>query len=306
MPVILVVDDSPLDRRLVGGLLEKVPGVVVNTAGNGTEACRMLQSQPVPDLVLTDLEMPGMNGLELVRFLRDQQVAIPVIVMTAAGSEETAVQALQSGAASYVTKRTLSQELISTVINVLRISEERRTQTRVLQCVQRWETELEIESELELVTALSAYLMQNFNGMRICSSAEQLRVGVALDEALLNAFYHGNMEVSSKLRETDYHEFFNLARRRSRESPYRERRIHVEARFSLSEARFIIRDDGPGFDILALPDPCDKRYLERPHGRGLLLMRTFLDEVVYNSRGNEVTLVKRGRARLPATVPAEF
>jgi anti-sigma regulatory factor (Ser/Thr protein kinase) len=133
--------------------------------------------------------------------------------------------------------------------------------------------------------------------LQICSTAEQLRVGVALDEALLNAYFHGNMEVSSKLRETNYHEFFDLAERRSKEAPYKERRIWVSARYSHVEATFTIRDDGPGFDISSLPDPRDPMYLDRPHGRGLLLMRTFLDDVRYNERGNEVTLVKRASTK---------
>lgn len=291
MPRILIVDDSPLDRRLVGGLLEKVKGVEISFAVNGAEALAAVQQDP-PDLVLTDLEMPVLGGLDLVRRLRDLQSPVPVILMTAAGNEEIAVRALQTGAASYVSKRSLPHELWDTVSNVLRVSAERRTQSRVLNRLQRWETEFEIENDLDLVTALSAYLMQSFSSLRLCSSAEQLRVGVALDEALLNAYFHGNMEVESKLRETNYHEFFDLAKRRSQESPYRERRIRVWTRYSPSEAVFTIRDDGPGFDIASLPDPRDPRYLERPHGRGLLLMRTFLDEVRYNERGNEVTLVK--------------
>jgi anti-sigma regulatory factor (Ser/Thr protein kinase) len=116
---------------------------------------------------------------------------------------------------------------------------------------------------------------------------------VALEEALLNAYSHGNMEVSSKLREDSYQEFADLAKLRSTESPYKERRIWVSVRFSAAEAVFKVRDDGPGFDISKLPDPTDPLYLERPHGRGLLLMRTFLDDVRYNDRGNEVTLIKR-------------
>ena len=291
MPRILVVDDSPLDRRLVGGLLEKVKGVEVSFAENGKQAYDLVRQDP-PDLVLTDLEMPVLGGLDLVRQMKELQSPIPVILMTAAGNEDIAVKALQMGAASYVSKRSLPNELWDTVSNVLRVSAERRTQTRVLDRLQRWETEFEIENDLDLVTALSAYLMQTFSSLRLCSSAEQLRVGVALDEALLNAYFHGNMEVSSKLRETNYHEFFDLAKRRSQESPYRERRIRVWARYSPTEAVFTIHDDGPGFDIKSLPDPRDSKYLERPHGRGLLLMRTFLDEVRYNEQGNEVTLVK--------------
>ncbi len=299
MPRILIVDDSPLDRRLVGGLLEKVKGLELSYAVDGIDAINQVQAN-LPDLVLTDLEMPELGGLELVSRLKDLQPLVPVILMTAAGSEQTAVRALQAGAASYVPKRSLSDELRSTVANVLRMSAERRIHTRVLSRLLRWETEFLIENDLDLVNALSAYLMQSFNGLRLCSSAEQLRVGVALDEALLNAYFHGNMEVSSVLREVNYNEFYDLAKQRSQESPYQERRIWVSAKYSTTDATFVIRDDGPGFDVTELPDPRDPGYLERPHGRGLLLMRTFLDEVRFNERGNEVTLVKRAnRTSLP-------
>jgi anti-sigma regulatory factor (Ser/Thr protein kinase) len=54
-----------------------------------------------------------------------------------------------------------------------------------------------------------------------------------------------------------------------------------------------VKDDGPGFDVGALPDPRDPEYMLRASGRGVLLMRTFMDEVVFNAAGNEVTLIKR-------------
>jgi anti-sigma regulatory factor (Ser/Thr protein kinase) len=57
-------------------------------------------------------------------------------------------------------------------------------------------------------------------------------------------------------------------------------------------ARFVIRDEGPGFDPHKVPDPTDPENLERESGRGLLLMRSFMDSVAYNPTGNEVTLVK--------------
>jgi anti-sigma regulatory factor (Ser/Thr protein kinase) len=65
--------------------------------------------------------------------------------------------------------------------------------------------------------------------------------------------------------------------------------VHVEE----DHGKFVIRDEGPGFDPRQLPDPTAPTNLEKPSGRGLLLMRTFMDEVVYNDAGNQVTLVKR-------------
>jgi anti-sigma regulatory factor (Ser/Thr protein kinase) len=78
-------------------------------------------------------------------------------------------------------------------------------------------------------------------------------------------------------------------------SPYRERRIHVSARLSRPASTFTIRDEGPGFDPAALADPTDPANLECRSGRGLLLVRTFMDEVAHNATGNEITMIKRHR-----------
>ncbi len=56
---------------------------------------------------------------------------------------------------------------------------------------------------------------------------------------------------------------------------------------------FVIRDGGPGFDITQVPDPTDPENMLRPSGRGLLLMRAFMDEFHFNNVGNEVTMIKR-------------
>ncbi len=56
--------------------------------------------------------------------------------------------------------------------------------------------------------------------------------------------------------------------------------------------RFVIRDEGPGFDHRKVSDPTQAENLDRVSGRGLLLIHSFMDEVSYNDRGNEITLVK--------------
>ena len=71
----------------------------------------------------------------------------------------------------------------------------------------------------------------------------------------------------------------------------------------VARIRYVIRDEGPGFDPATLPDPTDPANLDRPCGRGLLLMRTFMDDVGYNRSGNEVTLIKYASLR-PAMTAA--
>ncbi len=292
MATLLVVDDSAMDRRLVGGILDKNPEWTVIYAVNGKEAMAEIESH-IPDLVLTDMQMPEMNGLQLVTAVKEEYPLIPVVLMTAQGSEEIAVQALRAGAASYVPKRRLSQELRETVERVLSASDLDRSESRLMHRVHRHETVFVLETDSSLVPSVVNYVQQAMTRMRFCDDTDCLRVGVALEEALLNSYYHGNLEISSELRESDHNAYYELSRQRTREKPYSDRRIYVESLLTDDECRFVIRDEGPGFDPSTLPDATDPANLERPCGRGLLLMRTFMDEVHFNEKGNEVTLVKR-------------
>jgi len=292
MTSILVVDDSAMDRRIAAGLLEKRSDWDVIHAVDGPAALEQIELH-VPDLVVTDLQMPGMNGLELVAKVREQYPLLPIVLMTAKGNEEIAVRALQEGAANYVPKRLLADELVDTVARVLTASTVDRSHSRLLHRITHNETRFSIESDLSLIPSLVHYLQQLLTRMRVCNETDVLRTGVALEEALLNAYYHGNLEISSELRLEDHHAYYELARQRVTQSPYADRQIDVETRLTREEAVYVVRDEGPGFDPNLIPDATDPANIEKPCGRGLLLMHTFMDDVRYNDAGNEVTLIKR-------------
>jgi anti-sigma regulatory factor (Ser/Thr protein kinase) len=122
------------------------------------------------------------------------------------------------------------------------------------------------------------------------------RVAVALTEALLNGILHGNLELDSRLRQEDEATYERMSEFRRLWPPYRDRRFHVRARLSQREAVYVIRDEGSGFDPSTLPDPTDPAHLERTTGRGLLMIRAFMDGVSFNAAGNEITLLKRRTA----------
>jgi CheY-like chemotaxis protein/anti-sigma regulatory factor (Ser/Thr protein kinase) len=288
---LLVVDDSATDRELAGGLLRKNSEWLVQFASDGAQALERLSEGPV-GAVITDLQMPQLNGLELVQRVLKEYPLTPVVLMTSRGNEQVAVQALEDGAASYVSKHALSRDLVPTVTRVLAAAHEQQGHVKMLAQMQSCRLSFELENDFDVITALASHLQGLLRQMGVCAESEVVRVAIALEEALVNAVYHGNLEVSSELRERDHQEYYNLARKRTKESPYRERRTRVSVEFTRSSATFVIRDDGPGFDPGSLPDATDPTNLERPCGRGLLLMTTFMNEVTYNERGNEVTLVK--------------
>ena len=154
------------------------------------------------------------------------------------------------------------------------------------------ETHFVLENDTSLLPSLVNYLEEGMARVKMCEPSGLVLLGVALHEALTNAIFHGNLELSSTLKETDEKLFYQLAKDRVKQAPYAERRVHVTARLNRDEAAFSIRDDGPGFDPTLLPDPTDPSNLGKPSGRGLLLIQTFMDHVEHNAIGNEIKMVK--------------
>lgn len=297
MPTILVVDDSAVDRRLVGKFLQERVECTVEYAANGVEALARLKDV-APDLVVTDLTMPVMDGLQLVTAVRTRHPDVPVILMTAYGSETLALEALEKGAASYVPKSQLADKLLSTIEKVLSLARAGRSHEQLMSCLTRTEFTFSLENDAALIDPLVELVQQMVAGMQLCDFTGQLQIGVALKEALLNALFHGSLELGLEqmqevqdrlIQEKDA----SLVEQRRSEAPYRDRRIFVDVKISPDEARFVIRDEGPGFDVAGAPGPGDTAALEREEGRGLMLIRTFMDEVTHNDVGNEITMVKR-------------
>lgn len=292
MPTILVVDDSEVDRRLVGGLLEKQGTCGVVYANDGRAALQHFEGT-APDLVLTDLQMPEMNGLELMTAIKGDFPLTPVVLMTAQGSEEIASEALRRGAASYVPKKKLAEDLVDTVERVLAAARDDRTNSRLMHHITDCSVQFVIGNDLGLIRSLVSYLQQLLRCMPLGDETERLRVGIALEEALKNAYYHGSLEVTTGAGWPRRKAIEQIARDRLAEEPYRDRKIYVTAKVSRELAEFTIRDEGPGFDASQLPETAGFNNLDKPAGRGIILMRTIMDEVRYTPDGNEVTLIKR-------------
>jgi CheY-like chemotaxis protein/anti-sigma regulatory factor (Ser/Thr protein kinase) len=292
---VLVAEDSRTQAVQLQWLLEKAGFRAVVTS-NGREALDAIRQSP-PDLLVTDLEMPEMNGLELVEAVHAEFPKIPIVLATAVGSEVIAAEALRKGAASYVPKRFLD-DLIPTLQRLLAVVQADRANSKLADCMIQNEVRFCLPNENALVGPLVAQLTQMIERFGLRDGNGTLRVGTALDEALQNAIVHGNLEVSSKLREEDEADAYrNLVKQHLQESPYKERRTHVRACVGKDSAEFVIRDEGPGFDPTAIPDPTNPVYFDRPCGRGLWLIHAFMDEVRHNDQGNEITMIIRKQAQ---------
>jgi DNA-binding NarL/FixJ family response regulator len=299
MPIILVVDDSAVDRVLAGRLLQKQADLdwVVEYAQNGREALELMRDL-VPDVVVTDLLMPEMSGLELVLAVRSSYPKVPVILTTGQGSEQLALEALDRGAASYVPKNQLADKLLDTVKQVLAVAQANSSFRRLTDCFVQQHLTLELNSDPALIPPLVDLVQQMLANLKFGDAPERVHLGIALEEALLNAIFHGTLELSadeaqqarSALGRTQLPACVEARRLHAN---YRDRKIFVEVRIRREEARFIVRDQGKGFSQSAVPRPHDPNSLQPGQSRGLVLMENFMDEVGFNDTGNEVTMIKR-------------
>lgn len=304
MPQILVADDSPVERRLVGAMLTRhIPNVTVTYAQDGVQALNEIEKTPF-DAILTDFQMPNLDGLELLERVKEISPGVPVIVLTGCGSEATAVRALQAGAASYLIKQELDSRLVETIEAVLALSQSRLNRRKLISSLTVQSAQFVLENDVQLVTPLITWLQDQLVTMQLGDDTQILRIGIALHEALTNAIYHGNLELDSQLRQEDEKVFYDLADVRRQQEPYCRRRVLVQATASRSRISYQIRDEGSGFDAHKVADPTDIENLMRVGGRGLLLIRSFMDEVNHNEIGNEITLVKHIKTEA-AAAPAK-
>jgi serine/threonine-protein kinase RsbW len=132
--------------------------------------------------------------------------------------------------------------------------------------------EFALPSDLTLMNGVLQYLLDRVSKLRLIAP-ENSNLFIALDEAFVNAVKHGNKNDPTKL-------------------------IRIGAELSPKEACFTIEDEGEGFDVKAIPDPCDPANLFKSSGRGVLLIYNIMDEVEYNAQGNRVKMVKRPEATI--------
>ncbi|MEO8497616.1 MAG: response regulator [Planctomycetota bacterium] len=295
MDHILVVDDSRVERCLAGALLAQRPDTRITFAADGNEALRMVGNSQ-PNLIVTDLIMPEMDGLELVRAIRKEFPRVPVILMTAYGNESLAVEALDRGAASYVPKAMRAERLVETVDRVLARTRADRNRQRLTECVGKIEATFYLSNDPAMIPPLVDYIQQAVAGLELSDETERVRAGVALEEALVNAMYYGNLELTSeeldRARAAGNGELKRLIENRCSDATYRDRRIVVEVHITSHTARFVVRDSGNGFDVAAASRGTMSERFEAGRNRGLTLMQTLMDQVKYNEVGNEVTLIK--------------
>ena len=244
---VLVVEDSPFFARQVTKLLAPIEDLNISYAETLSAALEAIKRDS-PAVILTDLILPDGEGLELVQRVRSEHPKMQVILMTAYGSEEIAMRALRAGAANYIAKKNIATELVPLLRQVLEMAAWTQERAKILRCMVRHESVFVLENDPKLITAFMNLVREELAGLDLWDQTGLIQVSIALQEALINAIYHGNLEVDSEHRQVDERIFDAVAEERRQCDPYRTRKVRIHVQLDRDVARFSVSDDGPGFD----------------------------------------------------------
>jgi serine/threonine-protein kinase RsbW len=257
---ILIVDNND-ELRLI---LEKVLGQIGHDVVVTGERDKALRRDDLDsfDLIISDLSEAEVNG-EPIGDLQRKHLVTPLSTQVASPA---IIKAFKMGAANYLripyNRDELREIVEQTLAYKLRYVDDPAFLSQVHEKI-----EFELPSDLALMNGVLEYLQERVAKLGLIKP-DRSNLFVALDEAFVNAVKHGNKSDPTKL-------------------------VRITAELTPQEASFTVEDEGEGFDITQIPDPCDPANLFRTSGRGVLLIYNIMDEVKYNAQGNRVKMVKR-------------
>ncbi len=285
---ILLIEDEPVILELLAEGLRK-KGYEVLLARDGIEGFQTYEREK-PDVVLTDIVLPGMKGTEVLRQIKGEDPEAKVIVMTGCGSEETAIEALRGGAINYLKKPIALRELYEIIEKATRIQDSEINREFVVEESKR----IVMGNQIDKIWGVVNQLVMSAEN--VCKKAEIQELRLGLYEIIINAIEHGNLTITfeEKCQAIQQDSYQELLKERLSNPVYSPRRVTIDYHMVPGELHYIIKDEGRGFDPENPPCPDPSKNLLGPCGRGIFLTHIYLDRVDYNRKGNEVHLVKCG------------
>lgn len=257
---ILIVDNNDELRAILEEVLGTLGHDVVVTGDREMALAR--EDLDRFDLIISDLT----DDLDSAKPIGDLQRKWLLTPISPNGSQPHVVKAFKVGAANYLRipyeKDGLREIVERTLSHKLKYVDDPTVLAHVHEKI-----EFELPSDLSLMNGVLQYLLERVSRLGLIKP-ERSNLFIALDEAFVNAVKHGNKSNPQKL-------------------------VRITAELSPKEACFTVEDEGDGFNIQEIPDPCDPANLFKSSGRGVLLIYNIMDEVEYNAQGNRVKMVKR-------------
>lgn len=288
---ILIVEDDIVSRELLRVVVQK-EGYECQFAEDGIHGLELFHEFK-PDVVITDIRMPRLDGIGLLQRIRSVERNVIIIIVTAHGNEEIALQALHLGANNYLKKPINLEDLriILTRYDSIILNKVYKKDISILLLNQS--ITMVIDSDFDLVPSVSEYLTKQVK--HIFSGTDLISIELGISELLLNAIEHGSFNITNKdkekaLQENNLIELYNA---RKQDEKYANRKITILFNRNQNYCEWTIADEGNGFNWKYIPSPFTENATENLHGRGVYISKLQFDSIDYSEKGNSVTARKK-------------
>lgn len=292
MKVLIAEDDDATRLFMISAVAAR--GHEVKGVPDGIRGLELFKEFQ-PDIVITDINMPEMDGLEMLENIRRTDSDSLVIIVSTLDSPQYTLKALRLKANDYLVKPFLENDLLALLDKYSEILANRTKDREFLGMINRRELEIEFSNQFHLIRKITDRLMLEVE--HAIPLQERLGIYLGLFEILTNSIEHGNLEITfdekTRALAGDGGRWPALVSSRAQSAPYKDRKVTVEFKMDRNRCEWIITDQGPGFDWLKVPNPNDpKNLVPASHGRGLILAGFQFDQMQYLGSGNKVRLVK--------------
>lgn len=294
-PHVLVIDDDPSVLGMVSEALTHF-GMNVHPFSQGALAMKALEDPDSPpfDLVVSDINMDGMDGFDVIHRVKTIQANLPVVLMTGAASLEYAIRAMRMGAANLFQKPLTLRELVKSVFHLVELHREFRLAQDGLKGLVEETRHFQFKSSELDIPSIVKNLSDRLVPLGFANPGNLDVLSMAIHEALVNAQEHGNLELDSSLKGDLFsaEDSYGAARRERLADPnYSNRLVNVKVVITPDVYRLEVTDSGPGFDTSKLMAQTTDENLTKHCGRGLPLIHMVMDEVSFNETGNQIRLL---------------
>lgn len=293
--LVAVIEDEPDIRSYMVEAVQR-RGHRTIEAADGFSGLDLIRNEE-PDLVFLDIMLPGISGLAVLRSIREERLDPIVVINTAYGSEDAAIEALRLRANDYLKKPVRLVELTGVLDKYQPVVAARRAPTALPDFVVSKRCHVRLENDLSIVAVAAEYLTAEGELGRWRDGTLGCTLG--LMELIINAIEHGNLGITGpeKLRclATAGDAYGGLLRERAAEPDRRQRSVHIELISTREQSEWIIADQGDGFDWQTVLQGLGAFDTIDVHGRGIFLACASFDQVEYNEIGNTVRAVKLKR-----------
>jgi DNA-binding response OmpR family regulator len=294
---ILLIDDDSAVLDMVHSALSHY-GMEVHAYPDAAQALELIQNPGAPefDLVISDINMEGLDGFDVIHKVKTIQPRLPVVLMTGQASVEYAIRAMRLGASNLFMKPIAIRDLVQSVFHLVDMHRDFRTADDGLRGLVNERRHFLFRSDELDVASLIRHLTDRLVPMGFASTSNLDVISMAFHEALVNALEHGNLELDSELKGDLFAVedlYTKLRAERMADPAYAGRLIEVRLAMDTERFELEISDEGKGFDAGRM-SPLPKDSDMAPHcGRGLPLIMLVMDEVHFNEKANQIRMVLR-------------